>query len=74
MSNRLKANRALLKQIASIHQTSYETYGSPRVFEALKDQGVSCGKNRVARLMHQAGLQGPGRESNQAGTRCSTIL
>lgn len=58
MSNRMKESRALLNQIATIHQASHETYGSPRVFEALKDKGMSCGKNRVARLMRQAGLQG----------------
>lgn len=58
MSNRMKANRTLLKQIVTIHQTSHETYGSPRVFEDLKNKGVPCGKNRVARLMRHAGLQG----------------
>lgn len=58
MSNRIKANRTLLKQIVTIHETSHETYGSPRVFEDLKHKGVPCGKNRVARLMRQAGLQG----------------
>ena len=58
MSNRMKANRALLSQIVTIHQASHETYGSPRVFEDLKHQGVPCGKNRVARLMRQADLQG----------------
>jgi putative transposase len=58
MSNRMKANRTLLNQIVTIHEMSYETYGSPRVFEDLKKQGVPCGKNRVARLMRQAGLHG----------------
>ena len=58
MSNRVKVSRALLKQIVTIHETSHETYGSPRVFEALKNQGVPCSENRVARLMRQAGLQG----------------
>jgi putative transposase len=58
MSDRMKANRTLLNQIVTIHEMSYETYGSPRVFEDLKKQEVLCGKNRVARLMRQAGLQG----------------
>jgi transposase InsO family protein len=58
MSNRVKISRALLKQIVTIHETSHETYGSPRVFETLKNQGVPCSENRVARLMRQAGLQG----------------
>lgn len=54
----MKANRSLLTQIVTIHETSHETYGSPRVFEALKKQEVPCSENRVARLMRQAGLQG----------------
>jgi putative transposase len=58
MSNRMKANRTLLNQIVTIHEMSYETYGSPRVFEDLKKQEVPCSENRVARLMRQAGLQG----------------
>jgi putative transposase len=58
MSDRMKANRTLLNQIVTIHEMSYETYGSPRVFEDLKKQEVPCSENRVARLMRQAGLQG----------------
>lgn len=58
MSNRMKANRALLRQIFTIHEKSYETYGSPRVFAALKKDGIVCSEKRVARLMQKAGLQG----------------
>jgi len=58
MSNRMKANRTLLKQIIAIHEASYTTYGSPRVYEALQKKNISCSENRVARLMHTAGLQG----------------
>jgi putative transposase len=58
MSNRMKANRDLLTQIVAIHGESHETYGSPRVWETLKKQGVDCGKNRVAHLMRKAGIKG----------------
>ena len=27
------------------------TYGSPRIYHDLKEAGISCSKNRVARLM-----------------------
>ena len=58
MSDRMKANRALLRQIITIHKTSHTTYGSPRVFAALKKKGIACSEKRVARLMHTAGLKG----------------
>lgn len=58
MSDRIKANRSLLRQVVTIHEKSRETYGSPRVWAALKKQGISCGENRVARLMRHAGLVG----------------
>ena len=58
MSNRMKANRDLLTQIVAIHGESHETYGSPRVWETLKKQGVDSGKNRVAHLMRKAGIKG----------------
>jgi transposase InsO family protein len=58
MSNHMKEDRALLKHIVSIHKDSYETYGSPRVYEALKKQGVPCSEKRIARLMGEADLRG----------------
>jgi putative transposase len=32
--------------------------GSPRIWDELRYAGESCGKHRVARLMHRAGLKG----------------
>lgn len=57
-SNRSHANEKLLKTIHRVHENSHGIYGSPRVWEALQQQGVRCGENRVARLMRHAGLQG----------------
>lgn len=37
--------------------TSNETYGSPRMHAELKEQGLSIGRHRVARLMSENGLQ-----------------
>ncbi len=55
-SVRAKRNWALVQQIRAIHAASRETYGAPRVHAELTATGERCGKNRVARLMHQAGL------------------
>ncbi len=58
MSVNFKTNRELLSRIFTIHEESYETYGSPRIYAALRRQGISCSENRIARLMHQAGIKG----------------
>jgi transposase InsO family protein len=52
------ADATLTEVIAGIHTESRGTYGSPRVHAELKDQGVACGRKRVARLMRRKGLVG----------------
>jgi len=56
-SERARANGQLSVRIRESFEQSDNTYGSPRVWRDLKDWGESCGKNRVARLMRQAGLR-----------------
>ena len=34
-----------------------QTYGSPRVFQALKREGIHTSEKRVARLMRESGLR-----------------
>jgi len=55
-SNREKANRVLSVHIKAIHEASRCTYGSPRVQMELREQGITAGHNRIARLMHKMGL------------------
>lgn len=47
----------LREQIRTIHRDSRGTYGSPRVWRELRDQGHGCGRHRVARLMRKDGLR-----------------
>lgn len=56
-SARSVANRALLTNIQHLHRESRQTYGSPRIWGALRAQGHRVGEHRVARFMRQAGLQ-----------------
>jgi putative transposase len=56
-SMREEANKELLHHIREVHRESRETYGSPRITNALNDQGVVCGKNRVARIMRDSGIR-----------------
>jgi transposase InsO family protein len=46
----------LLEKIETVHHASRQTYGALRVTAALHSQGTMCGHNRVARLMHEAGI------------------
>ena len=49
-SKRKMANQRLLAEIKTIHKDNLEAYGSPRITQALRQQGQRCGENRVARL------------------------
>jgi transposase InsO family protein len=60
-SARAQADVALTERIAQIHRMSRGTYGSPRVHAELRSAGHGCGRQRIARLMRQAGLRGHGR-------------
>ena len=55
-SARQMANQALVQQLVVIHQQSWETYGSPRVYHELRAAGHTCSVNRVARLMRREGI------------------
>src|ERR1044071_9488476 len=43
----------LIESIRQVHERSHGTYGSPRVHQALKKQGVTCSRKQVERLMQQ---------------------
>ena len=48
---RQKANEELLGHIREVHTQSRRLYGSPRITAVLRERGLRCGKNRVARIM-----------------------
>ena len=48
----------LKRLIQKIHTDAEEAYGSPRVHQVLKKQGVHVGRKRVERLMRELGLSG----------------
>jgi putative transposase len=55
------ADAALLKRVRTIHASSRETYGAPRVHAELRAGGERHGRKRIARLMREAGLVGASR-------------
>src|SRR5258708_8051725 len=62
------ADTALLKQIRTVHASSRETYGAPRVQAALKAGGEKHGRKRIARLMRAPGLAGASRRRSRVTT------
>ena len=57
-SRRRRYDRELTQAIRVLHAESDGTYGSPRLHAELNDTGFPCGRAKVARLMHIAGLKG----------------
>ena len=57
-SQRAQENESLTGQIRQVHQASRGTYGSPRIYQRLRELGVSVSENRVARLMRRLCIKG----------------
>jgi transposase InsO family protein len=57
LSRRKVADLVLLQHIRDIFEAGRHTYGSARIQGILADQGIGCGRQRVARLMQAAGLK-----------------
>jgi transposase InsO family protein len=58
VSLRASEDQRLEHQIRQVHEHSRQTYGSPRVHEALCRQGEVAGKRRVERIMRERGIRG----------------
>jgi transposase InsO family protein len=52
-SARGKANTELWKAIERVYHEHKGRYGSPRITQQLRQEGVACGENRIARLMRE---------------------
>jgi putative transposase len=53
---RAAANTTLIAQIEEVFHHRKCCYGSPRITHELRKRGYECSENRVARLMHEKGL------------------
>ena len=73
-SRRALEDERLSVEIARIHKTSRESYGSPRVHEQLRREGERIGKKRVERLMRQQRLRGRIRRRFQTTTESDHAL
>lgn len=57
-SERAQGDEVLMKQICHEHALSRQSYGSPRIHEALRRAGTRVGVRRVERLMRENGVRG----------------
>ena len=67
-SERSRVNRVLLTEIRIAFDRSRQTYGSPRLAVELKESGVPCSENRVARLMRLSGIRAIGKRKYRVTT------
>ena len=68
-SQRAKTDRELIKRIRRIHIDSDGVYGAPKITAELKEEGLQCGRHKVARLMRKAGLKGCPKRSFKVTTQ-----
>jgi len=68
-SKREVKDRELLGIIKKVFGEFRETYGSPRIYDELKERDVSCGKARVERLMRENGLTPPRKQKYRVTTK-----
>jgi len=67
-SHRSRENRSLEAKIRVFHAASHGIYGAPRIHLDLLDDGIQCGKNRVARIMRKAGIRSRSKKKFKATT------
>jgi transposase InsO family protein len=67
-SRRSRENRALEAKIRVLHAASHGIYGSPKIHRDLVEDGIACGKNRVARIMRKANLRSRTKKKFKATT------
>ena len=71
VSERQRTDADLLLRIRRSHERSDGTYGMPRIYEDLAEEGIRVGPKRIARLMRQEGLRGVCRRKRTTTTRRS---
>lgn len=65
---REKRQQALVEEIRKIFEESNRTYGSPRVYEALKLKGIHVNKKTVEKLMRKHNLTPPKKKKFRVTT------
>lgn len=72
-SQQQQANVLVLGRIRASFAASDQTYGSPRIVRDLRDEGMTCSVNRVARLMQAAGIKARHKRRRMPGQLVSVV-
>lgn len=67
-SRRAVTDAQLKKEIARVHKDNFEVYGAEKIWRQLHREGISCGRDRVGRLMGCLGIAGARRARTKATT------
>jgi putative transposase len=70
-SQRKQDDEQLTERIKDAYDDNRGVYGSPRIHAELKEQGIHCGRKRIARLMREKGISA-GRKRQKARTTDSS--
>jgi putative transposase len=57
-STRAQRTLELMQRVRQVHLESRGVYGARKIHRELIAQGESCGRHKVAKLMHEAGIKG----------------
>jgi putative transposase len=67
-SRRSVSDAELKKEIMRIWEKNFEAYGAEKIWWQLHREGISCGRDRVARLMRALGICGVTRQKTKRTT------
>lgn len=70
-SARAKENDRLHQAIKKIHDASRQTYGSPRIFAELRENGETCSRKRVSKIMKNFGIAAKMKKRFKVTTRAN---
>ena len=70
-SARAQENERLHQAIKKIHDSSRQTYGSPRIFSELRESGKTCSRKRVAKIMKNNGMAAKMKKRFKITTRAN---
>lgn len=73
-SARALEDEKLVTMIRLAWGQSRKLYGAPRITAELRSQGLPCGKNRVARLMRQAGIRSQTKKAFRVTTKSGGLM